>query len=180
MERVRSLAARHKARPQVEAMASAIEKYLQRPHGREVEDSLRGMRVYHVPWEILPPGRWTFADLIGHIHRLRLRYPEYQWEEERLLLVRGLAPLECYVGSDEFEGYFAFTFAGTERALLEHPIRGNAVYIIERDWRSLCQLPKYELLTEYGHEVGRVIHRGDWELRLRRLLDGSPESCHGA
>ena len=156
----------HDNKSKVQILADAIEKYIT-AHEHDFES---GLRIQHVAWKFLPKGHWTFADLIAQIPRLRIKFPQLEWEEERLLFVRTFMPVECYVGSHEFDGYFAFTFSNTEKVLLENPIRGNAAYIIARNWKSLCQLTKSELLSQYRKDVDRVIHKGDWRYRLKILL----------
>jgi len=82
--------------------------------------------------------------------------------------VSSLDPEQCYVGKDEFEGYIVFTFAHTPNALLECPVFGNAIYIINSDWERLSRMTKQELRR--SPEVTRIIHKPNWFQRVKREL----------
>jgi hypothetical protein len=92
--------------------------------------------------------------------------PGHRYDLSRLEKLATLNPSECYVGLDEFEGYVVFCFSGTETAVLENPLEGNAVYIISSGWQPLSRLSKSELLEEMPEIVHRVVHQGDWFSRL--------------
>lgn len=80
-----------------------------------------------------------------------------------------LGPKEVVLGSAEFEGYTVFTFAYTMRVLLECPMYGHAIYIINSDWESLSKLTKQELLE--FRDATKIVHRGDWFWRVEQELE---------
>lgn len=87
--------------------------------------------------------------------------------------VRYLRDLErdgCYVGADEFDGYVVFTFPYTEKALLERPVYGNAIYVLGADWKRLSRLSKGELLADHTHGITKIVHRSDWFERVKAVL----------
>jgi len=50
-------------------------------------------------------------------------------------------------GQDAFEGYIVLTFAHTPRALLvECPVFGNVINILDSDWKHWSRMTKQELV----------------------------------
>lgn len=123
-----------------------------------------------LPWRVLPPGEWSFSEIHAHFQGLRRQHRELPWDLRRLDFARKLKPIETWIGEDEFDGYVIFVFRGTSAALLDHPLKGNACYILRRNWRDLCRFSKFELLSRYPNAVERVIHRGNWGKRIRSSL----------
>lgn len=81
-----------------------------------------------------------------------------------------LRPEAWYVGIGEFDGYVVFTFPRTNKALLERPVYGNAVYVLGSDWRRLSRLSKRELLADGALGVTKIVHMGDWFARVVEAL----------
>lgn len=81
-----------------------------------------------------------------------------------------LRPKECWVGSHEWNGYIVFIFAHTQKVLLECPIFGNAIYIIDSDWKLISRLTKQDLLWRSRKEVTRIVHKGEWFSRVKSEL----------
>lgn len=121
-----------------------------------------------LPWRLLPPGELSIDVVRQHYERLQQLNPHIRYERERITKALSLRPEQYYVGTDEFEGYIVLTFAHTPSALLECPIYGNAVYIIDSDWKRLSRMTKQELLTH--RLVTRIIHKGDWFWRVKQEL----------
>ncbi len=130
--------------------------------------------VQHLSWRVLPPGEWAFSEIQAHFEGLRREHRDLPWDLGRLDFARKLKPIETWIGEDEFDGYVIFVFSGTSAALLDHPLKGNACYILRRNWRDLCRFSKVELLTRYPKAVERVVHRGNWGKRIRRALKLPP------
>lgn len=117
-----------------------------------------------VTWRILPPGELSIDTILRHYDWLQQLNPHIRYERDRLTKAYSLNPKEVVLGSAEFEGYIVFTFAHTTRVLLECPVYGHAIYIIDSDWESLSKLTKQELLEH--HEATKFVHRGDWFWRI--------------
>ncbi len=123
----------------------------------------------YLSWRVLPPGELSVDSINKHYGRLQRQNPRIKYERERIVKAFSLGPKECYVGKNEFEGYVVFTFSYTSKALLECPLYGNAIYIIDSDWKRWSRMSKQELLSS-SHEVTRIIHRGDWFSEVKREL----------
>lgn len=124
-----------------------------------------------LPFRLLPPGELSVESLKRHYDGGGAGGdPDRRYEPERVKRVLSLGPSACYVGTDEFDGYVVFTFPHTEAALLECPVRGNAAYVIDRDWMELARMSKRELLDERPAVVTKVVHKGDWFERLKLAL----------
>ncbi|MGH9753835.1 MAG: hypothetical protein ACREA2_13730 [Blastocatellia bacterium] len=139
---------------------------------RELELSRRSLqeKVEKVPWKILPPGEHPFQQILAYFEEVRRRQPELHVDEDRLRKVESLKPDQRFTGEDEFDGYVVFYFNRTEMAVLESPMFGNAIYVIRGEWKSLSRKSKGELLAYHSIKVKRVVHRGDWFARLRKLI----------
>ncbi|MDP9476120.1 MAG: hypothetical protein M3R38_10635 [Actinomycetota bacterium] len=121
-------------------------------------------------WRILPPGELSVHNVLRHYDVLQQHNPHISYERERINKAFSLRPDRCYVGSDEFEGYIVLTFAHTPRVLLECPVFGNAIYVVDFDWRRLSRMTKQDLLSRDSLGVTRIVHKGDWFSRVKRAL----------
>jgi hypothetical protein len=128
-----------------------------------------------VGWRLLPPGEFSFERYRRYFEGLQSRLPEFMFQPERLEKAWSLLPAVGYVGTGEFEGYHVYLFEWTEKALLECPQFGNAIYIIHVEWKSLSRLTKKELLARHSRRVTKIVHKGDWfervKAELRRVSD---------
>lgn len=129
--------------------------------------------VTQLPWTLLPVGEFGRQALRGYMENFQRRNPRLPIQFQRIEFAYELSPKEVFVGRDEFDGYFAFTFEASTKVLLEHPFEGNAAYIFSQDWRFLSRLTKSTLLENYSGSVQRVIHRneGNWREKLRLNLN---------
>lgn len=124
----------------------------------------------HLGWRVLPPGELSAETIRQHYEILQRKNPDVRYDGERITKALSLRPDEYYVGIDEFEGYIVLTFAHTPRVLMECPVFGNAIYIIESDWKRLSKLSKRELLTNFSGQVTKIVHKGDWFRRAKLEL----------
>lgn len=121
-------------------------------------------------WRVLPPGELSVNNVLRHYDGLQQHNPHISYERERINKAFSLRPDRCYVGSDEFEGYIVLTFDHTPRVLLECPVFGNAIYVVDFDWRRLSRMTKQDLLSRDSLGVTRIVHKGDWFSRVKRAL----------
>lgn len=126
--------------------------------------------VSRLPFQPLPPGEISVESLKRHYEEGVGDNPDRRYDPERVEKVLSLDPSVVYVGTEGFAGYMVFTFPHTEAALLECPERGNAAYVIDRDWMRLARRSKRELLDERPSEVTKVVHKGDWFERLKLTI----------
>lgn len=120
-----------------------------------------------MPFQPLPPGELSVESLKRHYERSAGGNPDRRYDPQRVEKILSLDPSVVYVGTEGFAGYMVFTFPHTEAALLECPERGNAVYVIYRDWMRRARKSKRDLLNEQPTEVTKIVHRGDWFQRLK-------------
>lgn len=140
------------------------------PLGQLVDNSSAEMEANELPWQVLPPGKTVFEQVYAHYLKLKKANPGISWDMSRLKNAKDLKPSEVWVGTDHFEGYTIFRFKWTLAALLEHPITGNASYVLRRNWKTLSRETKADLLGGGSKWVRRVVHLGDWKVRLREIL----------
>lgn len=122
-----------------------------------------------VDWELLPPGMRgeVLAARIASGSRSHREQIQIRIEARRKFL-EGFKPTNWLVGTSGFRRYFGAKFSD-ELVVFENVDYGNAVYVMFSDWESLSKLSRIEL-QEQSDRFVRIVHRGDWEQRLRRLL----------
>jgi hypothetical protein len=128
------------------------------------------LSITRLPWRFLPPSETNEERVLSLLRDFQRRCPEIRVDESRLRYAYSLTPKEIFIGEDEFDGYFAFVFAGGVKVLLENPIEGNAAYIFGQDWRLLSKLSKSELLACHRDHLIRVIHSHGWKSDIKKAL----------
>ncbi len=121
-----------------------------------------------LPWRNLPPGESSVEDVIRHYDGLSRQGVPVRFEQERLNKADSLGWEHRYLGIDEYEGYIVYTFAHTSKALMECPMVGNAIYLIDSDWERLSRMSKQELLDHPS--VIRIPHQGNWFEKVKEEL----------
>lgn len=71
-------------------------------------------------------------------------------------------------GKAGFYGYIVLMFDHTERVLLECPVEGNAIYVLDSGEDRLLAMNKRQLRK--SGEAKRIFHTGDWYRRLKDEL----------
>jgi hypothetical protein len=137
---------------------------------RSNEEAVPNANIEYIPWKILPPGEHPFPHILEYCEHLKQNAKKRRVIGERIKLIGSLNPTNSYVGVDEFNGSFIFYFQELDSAILDNPEYGNAIYVIRGDWKTLSRLSKAELLEGYQDNVTRVIHSGNWFVRLKKLI----------
>lgn len=109
-----------------------------------------------LPFELLPPGLWDIPTLMRHLGGRNWRVQEIV--PERLAHLFALEPIRVFEGEmhRNYREYFVFLYGDGGPAVLESPFHGNASYVLYRNWFTLCQNSKGELLRH--RDVTRIIH----------------------
>jgi hypothetical protein len=125
-------------------------------------------RNIQLTWEVLPSGWWQDriqAPVVGG----QTSDERVRWMKERIDLLVSLLPLAWYEGADLGKRvYSVATFPGI--AIADSGDYANALYYVltnGTEWQSIFRRSKREAL-QLG--ARRVIHNGDWELRVRQLV----------
>lgn len=136
---------------------------------REIKRAFRPEPTGRVQWEILPSGEATNERVRGYYERLQRegRIAEIDWE--RLDKALALPWEDWRPGRGGVENYSIFTFAHTQRVLLECPAYGNAVYVVNSGEERWLTMTKQELI-ESG-EAKKIVHAGDWDQRVKEVLE---------
>jgi hypothetical protein len=118
-------------------------------------------------WQLLPQGWWS-NEVYRGVGRLT---PSLQASTDRFEVLEALKPLTWYVGSwSDKRFYYVAVFAGI--VIADSVDYGNALYYYIGDgdrWMSIFRRSKHEAL-QLG--ARRVIHSGNWESRVQRLVAG--------
>lgn len=78
----------------------------------------------------------------------------------------GQSVYQYHLGINEYEGYIVFEFDHTPKVLIDCPIAGNAIYVIDEDWERRARLTKQELQAD--EKVTRIVHQGTGSRESRR------------
>ena len=71
-------------------------------------------------------------------------------------------------GRAGFYGYIVLMFDHTDKILLECPVQGNAIYVLDYLEDRLLKMSKQELIE--SSEAKRIVHAGNWYQRLKDEL----------
>jgi hypothetical protein len=135
------------------------------PADLTVEDWLANERVH---WEILSVGEGVPRPFTEILARLPTQpSPERAARmEERYSAVNRMHPSAVVVGEGEFARYFGFEFR-EDLVALECLDYGNALYLMYRDWKTLSQRSRVDLISDKSEHYDRIVHRPGWEDVLR-------------
>lgn len=127
--------------------------------------------VRRVNWEILPCGRYPWSKMQEHVRPLieRARKGRRPIIEQRLERVGRYEPGFMAVGRAGFRGYLVFGFEKLGLYVLESMYYGNATYVFDRDWETLSQLTKAEILSS-SYQRDRIVHLKSWEGQFAALM----------
>lgn len=136
----------------------------------ELEAIIKGP-VRRLNWTILPRGKMPWEQLRQHLEPIIKRAPE----GNQPVIAHRLETLNKYgsdftaVGRGGFEGYVIFGFPERNLYVCESRYTGNATYVFGKDWETLSQMTKADILSESLQEA-RLIHRKGWGVQLRRVM----------
>lgn len=139
---------------------------------RHYDDAPFNVSVTSLPFELLPPGTWKTDDVIKYYehHETRSALGGQEIDKQRIVSLVTLNPIRCSVGKSKWYGYILFEFDSSLAVVLECPITRNATYILTGNWRTMVTESKRRLLTEFAQYTTRVVHKGDWLVRIKRTL----------
>jgi len=137
------------------------------------EKTINSVNIETVNWTLLPVGTdWaTFEDNFNEqLTKSGGNFEQKAIDEtkERFKCIFELKPKSIYRGFETFSDYFALLFEDTDKVVLESVNYGNAIYIIEGDWKILSRRTKAELKTSNKTKV--IHHRSDWFSKLKNYL----------
>lgn len=133
-------------------------------------NSIEGIIVRDVDWEILPSGTDFLKELIKRYMHIQAKKPERIIDFTRIKQMARLRPDFVYKGINEYDEYYVLCFSGSSVAVLDCPVVGNAIYVIRGDWKKLSRLSKGKLLDTHSSNVQKIVHRGDWFDEVKRTL----------
>ena len=141
---------------------------------REIERAFKPQPTGRVQWKPLPKGEATPAKIRRYYReRLRSQGRLDVFDQDRLDKAVALDYEDWLVpteGLGGFDLYSIITFAHTEKVLLECPIYGNAVYVVNSNEERWSEMTKQDLI-ESG-DAKRIPHQGqDWYEKYKRELD---------
>ena len=124
-----------------------------------------------LPWKILPnDGSWNEIQnlLRQELNLGNITNRDMIAAKIRMQRIVELNPTQIYKGLGSFSDYFALVFDRYEKVVFESIVYGNAIYVVNGDWRKLSQKSKKELrVLNHAHVIR---HEGDWFYMLNRYV----------
>lgn len=135
---------------------------------QKVRNTFKSRPTKSLQWEPLPPGEATDDKIRLYYEKLESRGGLDGFIQERLDKALALPRKDWLIGSAGFDGYSIFTFGHTEKVLLECPIYGNAVYVINSGEERWLRMSKQELIESGGAK--KIPHSGSWHQKVKKEL----------
>lgn len=128
--------------------------------------------VAHLQFELLPPGAWDPSHVIDYYRQRETAtwLGNRQIDVQRIADLIKLNPSRCSVGKKMWLGYILFEFERSAAVALDCPITGNAIYVLSGNWREMLGHSKQTLLTRFANNTTRIIHKGEWQKRVKQTL----------
>lgn len=131
----------------------------------------------NVSWEILPPG--TVDETIERLFRGKT--PTEQQKNvtaERYKFFLSLKFKNLVFGKSGLRRYFG-ALLEDDLVVFENIEYGNAVYVLFNDWQNLSTLSRVDLMSgKYGDSFERIVHIGDWEEKVKAIVQKQRENIN--
>ncbi len=123
-------------------------------------------KIKRCNWELLPPG--IRVRVISQSKKELKDTKRKDFNQFRLDMLDSYHPIEIYVGTGGFTGYYAYLYDKT--CYLENGFYGNATYVIPKDnWKELSQLSKQSLLATH-YVIDKINHTSEWKDKIKELM----------
>lgn len=127
-----------------------------------------GRGLVTLDFEILPPSERT-DEHVREYYRKAVSHGQLKgFSQDRLDKMLALPRSGWLKGRAGFYGYIVLMFDHTEKVLLECPVEGNAIYVLDSGEERLLRMSKQELIE--SSEAKRIYHSGPWYQRLKDEL----------
>ena len=127
--------------------------------------------IQKLNWDILPQGKKPWDQLEPLLRKVSKGVkPGNKFViDSRFEKINTFEPEFTAVGNAGFSGYVVFGFPDKNLYILESNVTNNATYVFDKDWETLSQLTKAEVLNQ-DLQIARVIHRKNWFDQIDTLL----------
>ena len=125
-------------------------------------------RVGTLPFEIAASGERTNEHVYAYYREVLRRGELAQFDQDRLDKILALPRSGLLKGKAGFYGYIVLQFDYTEKVLLECPVVGNALYVLDSGEERLLRRNKQEHIA--SSEAKRIFHTGIWYRRVKKEL----------
>jgi hypothetical protein len=119
-------------------------------------------------FEILPPGERTDEHVRTYYREAVSRGRLRGFSQDRLDKMLTLPRSNWKKGKAGFYGYIVLMFDHTEKVVLECPVYGNAIYVLDSGEERLLRMTKQELKD--SGEATVIPHSKNWYRRLKDEL----------
>lgn len=122
-------------------------------------------------WEVLPHGKHPWERLLPSLQHVIRQQPDGNQKviQKRFKALNEYEPEFTAVGRAGFNGYLVFGYPSKGLYVLESTEVNNATYILDKDWETLSQMTKAQLINASLHKE-RVIHREKWFSEINNIL----------
>lgn len=130
-----------------------------------------------VNWRILPEGEYPFSRIREELKPVinRNKPGNRSFVNKRLERLNSFKPEYTVLGQNGFAGYVVMAYPDRNLYVLESVIYGNATYVLDKDWQSVSQLTKAEILHASLHKQ-RIVHLRSWFFKVKKLFSENEAS----
>ena len=173
-------AAAKSRRQETEANREAISRRLNGEVKRAFDPSLGSgpRRIGTLPFEIAAPGERTDEHVYAYYREVLRQGQLAHFDRDRLDKILALPRSGLLKGKAGFYGYIVLQFEHTEKVLLECPVVGNALYVLDSGEERLLRRTKQEHIS--SDEAKRIFHTGDWYGKVKKEFGITDPSFHAA
>lgn len=124
--------------------------------------------VESVNWEILPKGERIWS-CFNNRQINNVSKSEKILIDDRFNYINSFNPTSIKKGLGGYSDYLVFEFKDKNIYFFDSIIYGNAIYVIENDWKEVSKMSKKDILT-LGMVKERIIHNDNWKKNLKKYL----------
>ncbi len=128
-------------------------------------------KLVRVNWELFPQGEYPWEKVKPHVEKCFEKTPAKSKAAiiNRMESLNENNPSFFALGKNGFSGYVVFGFPDKNLYIMECRRTNNATYVFDKDWATLSQLTKAEILNQQLHKQ-RIIHSPSWAKEVNKLF----------
>lgn len=137
-------------------------------------ENLVPSKIIKLNWEVLPSGEYPWERMQDTLRKVSEKSSKTAKKMliDKCKFINSFQPDFRAYGKSGFHGYVIFGFTNKDLYVLESVYPNNATYVFCKNWQELSKLTKAEILKENLQYV-RIIHRDNWQIDIRNLLEGA-------
>lgn len=138
-----------------------------------VNIKMEAIKTRTLSWEVLKPGeklpKEKILEKLDKVINERVSDSKKNMFRANFTKLLESNPSVIAIGEKSFYGYVVFEYLNKNIAILESMMPNNATYILGKDWESISQYTKSDVLSKNLH-IDRLYHYGDWLNKIKKYI----------